>query len=436
VKDSRTDIAAEPGTEGSRVVYILRSFPRLSQTFILNELLALERLGLRLQVFPITNPREALVQHKVAEVRAPTRYLETAVRRSRWAIVREHLLVASRAPRRYLSTLAFVLRRRDLAAGYATASRFTCFVEAVYLARILGRERSNGGPPTRVHSHFAHDPTLIALLLKRLTGLPYSFTAHARDIYQVPRSALAERIGEASAVVTCCQANLDYLSELTPEAERRKLRVVNYGIDLETFRPAQHPRAGVPLVLSVGRLVEKKGFGDLIAACRVLKDRGLRFRCALYGDGPLRAELAATVTSLDLTDEVTLEGARTQQELQVLLGQAHVFALTPCVTDDGDRDGVPNALLEAMACGLPVVTTAVAGIPEVIVHGRNGMLAEPHDVPAIADHLALLLTDPPLRARLGSNARSEVVANFDREANARRLASILGWAEMGVAEAR
>jgi glycosyltransferase involved in cell wall biosynthesis len=114
-----------------------------------------------------------------------------------------------------------------------------------------------------------------------------------------------------------------------------------------------------------------------------------------------------------------------------VLEQAHVFALTPCVTDDGDRDGMPNVLLEAMACGLPVVTTAVAGIPEVVIHDQNGLLAEPHDIPAIAANLASLLTDPSLRGRLGSRARREVVRNFDRDTNARHLASVLGWEEGG-----
>jgi glycosyltransferase involved in cell wall biosynthesis len=423
-------VATGPCTNGSRVVYIVRSYPRLSQTFILNEVLALERLGLTLEIFAITDPGEALVQDGVAEVRAPTRYLEKALRRSRAAILLEHLLLAGSAPRRYLSTFAFVLRHRHLAAGYATASRFTCFIEAVYLARILRAGRRRGAePPTRVHSHFAHDPTLIALLLKRLTGIPYSFTAHARDVYQVPRPALAERINEATGVVTCCHSNLDYLRQLVPEAGRRKLRVIRYGIDLETFRPARPPEVDVPLVLSIGRLVEKKGFGDLVEACRVVKDRGLRFRCVVYGDGPLRDELVEAVTRLELTDDVTFAGARTQRELHAMLKQAHVFALTPCVTDDGDRDGVPNALLEAMACGLPVVTTAVAGIPEVVIHDQNGMLAEPRDVPAIAEHLGALLTDARGRQRLGSQARREVVANFDRGANARRLATALGWTE-------
>src|SRR5919197_4495452 len=138
---------AERERVATRVVYIVRSFPRLSQTFILNEVLALERLGWRLQIFAITNPRETLVQDGVAELRAQTRYLDTALRRSWIALLGEHLLVAAAAPGRYLRTLAFVLRRRDLAAGYATASRITCFIEAVYLTRILGREGQNGDAP-------------------------------------------------------------------------------------------------------------------------------------------------------------------------------------------------------------------------------------------------------------------------------------------------
>jgi glycosyltransferase involved in cell wall biosynthesis len=412
------------GSNGSRIVYILRSYPRLSQTFILHELLALERLGVKMEVFAITDPREALVQQGVAEVRAPIRYLETALRRSRVTIFLEHLLAAVSGPRRYLSTLVFVLRRRDLAAGYATASRFACFLEAVYLARILRRERAHGAPK-RIHSHFAHDPTLIALLLKRLTGLPYSFTTHARDLYQVPRAALAERISEATTVVTCCRSNLEYLSELAPGSGRQKLEVIRYGIDLDAFQPVQHAHNRLPLVVSIGRLVEKKGFADLVAACRLLKDRGLRFRCIVYGEGPLHEELVDAVARLDLRDEVSFAGARTQRELQAELKKADAFALTPCVTDDGDRDGVPNALLEAMACGLPVVTTAVNGIPEVVIHGLNGLMAEPHDVAAIAAHLATLQNDELLRERLGSQARQEVVANFDREANARRLAAVL-----------
>jgi glycosyltransferase involved in cell wall biosynthesis len=297
----------------------------------------------------------------------------------------------------------------------------------VYLARALRRDRGDAAVPiTHAHAHFAHDPTLIALLLKKLTDLPYSFTAHARDLYQTPPHALAERVDEASAVVTICRANVDYMRAVVPALEPEKVRLIHCGVDLQAFRPPddQAPSIPVPLILSVGRLVEKKGFSDLLAACRQLKDAGRAFHCDIYGDGPLRVELEGEVEKLGLGNEVTLAGACTQKELRRAFRRAALFALTPCVTDDGDRDGIPVAILEAMACGLPVVTTTVAGIPEAVIHGQTGLLAEPHDVPSIAEHLAALLADEPRRRRLGLQARRTVADLFDAAVVARQLAAV------------
>jgi glycosyltransferase involved in cell wall biosynthesis len=408
----------------AHVGYVLRSYPRLSQTFILNEILALERLGLDVHLFAMTNPREQLVQEDVAAVRARPHYLELACHRSRSAVFLEHLRLALAAPHRYLATLAYVLRRRDLDTGYVTTSRFCCFTEAVHMAQVL---RTKTTRVRHVHSHFAHDPTLIALLVKRLTGLTFSFTAHARDLYQTPARALAERVREATAVVTCCQANVDYLEQIASDASSGKVRLLYYGIDLDAFRPNGGHEAAqeLPLIVSVGRLVEKKGFDDLIAACATVKDAGHRFRCVIYGDGPLQEVLARAVASAGLTDSVTLAGACTHAEIRRVLAQADLFALTPVVADDGDRDGIPNALLEAMASGLPVVSTAVAGIPEAVIHDETGLLAQASDVAAIAGHLIALLTDEERRRRFGSQARQACTEHFDRERNARQLASLL-----------
>jgi glycosyltransferase involved in cell wall biosynthesis len=414
----------ETAKRATRIAYILRSYPRLSQTFILNEILALERLGLAIDVYGMTRPDDPLVQERLAEVRASSTYLDAA--RARASVLAEHVLVAASSPRRYFGALAYVTRRRDLDNGYVTRSRFACFEHAVHLARILRpKRRRRADSVQRVHSHFAHDPTLIALLLKRLTGMPYSFSAHARDLYQTPPRALAERLHEASAVVTCCRANLEYLNGLAPEADG-KLHLIHHGIDLETFRPRDEARrATCPLVVSVGRLVEKKGFLDLLQACRVVKDRGHVFRLVVYGDGPLRGDLESAALELELDSEILFAGARTQGDLLGALRQADVFALTPCVTDDGDRDGIPNALVEAMACGLPVVSTAVGGVTEVVIHDQTGLLAHPHDVPAIAGHLASLLVDPSRRQRLGRSAREAIVESFDAGENVRRLAAVL-----------
>jgi len=389
-----------------RIGYILRSYPRLSQTFILNEILALEQ--------------------------------------GRLAILSEHIRAAASGPLRYLRALRYVMRRTDLDEGYTAASRYECFLQAVYLTRLLARERRAGRSIDHVHAHFAHDPTLIAVLVQMLCGISFSFTAHARDLVEIPQRALIERIERATVMLTCSRTNIDYVNEVVPEPLRAKVRLIHHGVNLDSFHPALSstrgggedlaplpPRSGkglgdggAPLILSVGRLVEKKGFPDLIAACAQLKQAGHRFSCTIYGEGPLRVKLSALIELLDAADCVTLAGERSQQELIPIFQRAELFALAPFVADDGDRDGIPNVLVEAMACGLPVVSTAVAGIPELVRHDENGLLAPRRDVPALAGALAALLGDRERRARMGDAARKTAVEHFDLRAAAREIAAL------------
>jgi glycosyltransferase involved in cell wall biosynthesis len=436
----------------ARIGYILRSYPRLSQTFIVNEILALEQLGQNLHLFAITNPHEPIVQEQVEQVRAPVEYLEEAAKRGGLPRLAEHARAALRAPRRYVATLRYVRRRKDLDEGYTTATRYECFAQAVYLARLLDRERRAGRPIDHLHAHFAHAPTLIALLVRKLTGISFSFTAHARDLVQIPPRALIERIERATIMLTCSGTNIDYVNGVVPEPLRAKVRLIHHGVNLDGFQPLSESTKAhegtqkgdmqgdesknlrvpscdsvdqsEPLILSVGRLVEKKGFPDLIAACARLKQQGRRFRCAIYGEGPLRGELAALIEWLDVGDRVTLEGERSQQELIPIFQRADLFALAPFVTGDGDRDGIPNVLVEAMACGLPVVSAAVAGIPELVRHGENGLLVAPRDVDALAAALAALLDDQARRERMGAAARRTVVEQFDLRAAARQIAAL------------
>lgn len=412
-----------------QIGYLLRSYPRLSQTFIVNEILALEAIGVSIEIFALTDPHEKVVQMQVDQVRAPVHYLDEAMQaRSFLEALKENLEIAGLHLKGYLRSLAYVAMQREIDRGYTASNRWRCFLQAVHLIhRLRVRERQTGNKLHRLHAHFAHDPALVACLVHRITGLPFSFTAHARDLYQVPANALRDRIRQASAVITCCQANLDYLTQIASSL-RSKFLLVYHGVNLSDFQPAAGQVASldteVPVILSVGRLVEKKGFQDLLQALLFVKANGIRFRCMIYGDGPLCKPLQRWIDEHGLADEIVLNGDRTQRELIPAFQSASLFVLTPIRTEDGDRDGIPNVLLEAMAVGLPVITTSVAGIPELVEHDRNGLLYEPHDVAGISSGIIELLGNVEKSRRFGSAASKKVREQFDIAHAAMRLKTL------------
>ena len=404
------------------VIYLVRSWPRLSQTFIVNEVLALERRGVDLVIFSLVRSGELVIQPQVSEVRTAVRYLED--RKPLRQQVGEHIAVFSAGPVRYARTALFAWRRRDLAKGYATATTLGCFQYAVRVAAAIVRLRREGTAPAHLHAHFAHDPALVALLVRRLTGLPYSFTAHARDLVQIPPSSLAARAAEATALVTCCQVNADYIAATLP-ARLPSVRVIHHGVELDLFKPRPRPTVVADVqIVTVGRLVEKKGFPDLLRALGRLKASGRRITCRVYGDGPLLRPLAELRDSLGLADAVHFLGERSRETIIQALHSSDVFVLTPTVTEDGDRDGIPNVLVEAMACGLPVVSTSAGGIPELVTHSENGFLTAPGDVASIENHIATLLDSPKLRQQMGVAARRTVESGYDVNMAAERLQKI------------
>lgn len=400
----------------TRVVYIVRSWPRLSQTFVVNEVLALERRGVQLDIVSLVRSGETVVQPQVADVRARVSYFDEPMRRR----IRPHLAAFVAAPGRYVGALLLGLRRPGLAAGYGDSSALTCLAHAVRIAAGIHALR---GPsrPTHVHAHFAHDPALVGMFVAKLTGLPFSFTGHARDLYQIPARSLAARAAQATTLVTCCEANVTYIRETLPDAQV-PVEVIHHGVDLDRFTPpASRDHDGAPVLVSVGRLVEKKGFGDLLhGLARVQRDFLLR----IYGDGPLHDELVQLRDQLGLADRVDFMGGRDSDEILAALTTADAFVLTPTTTQDGDRDGIPNVLVESMACGLPVVTTTAGGITELVRHDVNGLLCEPEDVAGIARSIATVVGDAELRHRLGAAGRRTVEADYDVNTAAARLETI------------
>jgi len=294
-------------------------------------------------------------------------------------------------------------------------------LKAGYLADVVVRESC-----ALLHAHFASSPGLVALFTSRLTGVPYTLSAHAKDIYTSDPGDLRPKLREARAVITCTEYNRRHLQAHYGLQCEGKLHCVYHGVDLSQFPffGSHASEQGAPLVLSVARLVEKKGLEDLIAAAALLRRRGRRFMVEIIGEGPLRSTLQAQVRAFGLEGVIALAGARSQETVCLAYRRASVFALPCKVAGNGDRDGIPNVLLEAVASGVPVVSTPVSGIPELIESGRQGLLVEPAQPVMLADALERILSSPELSSRLAGAARARLEAHFSLDRSAARLRTL------------
>jgi glycosyltransferase involved in cell wall biosynthesis len=403
-----------PQADGNLMVgYVVSAWPRLSETFILNEVTGVERLGARLQIFTMKDSEVKPAHAKVTEVHAPVTCL--SFQRNRRAIGLANIRLFLRRPVRFWQALLRALRYRRLGV-------LRCFFQAAYLAELLSRE-----PVSYLHAHFAHDPTFVTMFTHHLTGIPYSFTAHAKDIYlKTPPELLRAEAETAQAVVTCTEYNRRYLSTQIGPTGESKLRCIYHGLDLSQFKFCSPRGLGLepPVILSVARLVEKKGLSDLILAADILRQRGRRFRVEIVGDGPLRPRLEAQVERLGLHDRVRLLGPLPHDELRRVYQRVCLFALPCVIAADGDRDGIPNALLEAMASGVPVVSTPISGIPEVINSEVEGLLVPPNSPARLANALDKLLNSAELREQLALAARAKIETCFSIERNSAQLLSL------------
>ncbi|HYE71985.1 MAG TPA: glycosyltransferase [Blastocatellia bacterium] len=417
----------------SGVAYILKGFGRTSETFITNEIFLLEKLGLRLSLFSLLR-LTGQQQHAVhSEIKTVPEYLpETSSLESEglWRWLRHNIARFSQAHARLfqkrpvtylttlLETLTFCFRYRH---SWRPEKRFIKeFLQAGYIAaRVL-----NESSVRHLHAHFAHTCTTVAMFASRLSGLPFSFTAHAKDIYLKslnPGDLLRMKINRAKFVVTCTQANHQYLSAFT---NKTPIHTIYHGLDTKQFAYTKrhHETDHNPLILSVGRFVEKKGFTYLVEACHLLKQRGYDFECQIVGggDGYLK-QVQALISELQLEDVIRIHPPVTQEELKTTLQRATLFALPCQVIESGDRDGIPNVLVEAMATGLPVISTNISGIPELIKDGVNGLLVPERNAEKLADAIERLMNDASLRESFSEAGRATVCSDFDAERNVQRL---------------
>lgn len=413
------------GSPPAKVAYVMSRFPKLTETFVLYEIDALESMGVAVEVYPLLRERQAVEQPEA----------ERWVRRARFhgflsiPVLRAQLHFLRTRPGRYLRLWAEVLRKT-----WGSANFFVGAIGILPKSVCFAYEMRSRGV-THVHAHFATHPAVAALAVHRLTGIPFSFTAHGSDLH-VERRMLDAKVEAAAFVVTVSEYNRELIVEECGEGVREKIHVIHCGVDTGIFAPPPRRAAREPFrIACVASLEEVKGHRFLVEACRILRERGVDFRCQLVGDGPLRRELGTRIVLAGLEGRVGMLGGLPRPRVAALLARSDAAVLASHPTPSGKREGIPVALMEAMASGLPVVASAISGIPELVESGRTGFLVPPGDPVALADALETLAGDRELCLRLGRAGRERVVRDFDLHLGARRLLDRILEADPGARRA-
>lgn len=412
-------------TAGRRVAFVLKGYPRLSETFIAQEIAALEKRGLDILIFSLRHPTDRRTHPVHAEIRAEAKYLPEYLHQEPRRVFRAWRRV------RHWNTYRGAFRQwlRDLWRD-PTASRARRFGQALVLACEL--------PPdvTHLHAHFLHTPASVVRYAAALRGIEWTGSAHAKDIWTTPEWELREKLESCKWLVTCTETNRNYLASLAPDG---RVELVYHGLDLDRFagpaldRPMRNGDSPTDpvVVLSVGRLVEKKGTDVLLDALAALPAT-IHWKLVHVGGGPLDGVLRRRAESLGLSDRVVWRGAMTQTELMEEYRAADIFSLASRVANDGDRDGLPNVLMEAQSQGLPCVATKVSAIPELIEHEVTGLLVDPDSPRALSVALQELIGNPARRYTLGNAGRACVAEKFGMNSNVERLAEKFGLSPQSV----
>jgi glycosyltransferase involved in cell wall biosynthesis len=397
------------------VLYLVTRFPAVTETFVVNEWLALsQRFDMRLAA--LRRSGETAVHDEAMRVLPSVRFPAALAP----ATLAANLGWLARRPRAYLSTLAAVLRGALRFSVAEAVTEAVVFVKAAAVAR----EAARGGVD-HVHAHFASHPATAAWAVHRLTGLPFSFTAHANDLFVAP-VLLERKAADARFVAAISEYNRRYLLDRCPGA---RVEIVHCGVDVE--RLPSHELDGRPPdgVLCVASLQPKKGHADLVDAIALLAERRPGVTLELVGEGPERKRIEARARDRGVEARVRLLGARPAEEVRDRLGRARAFALPSVRLPSGRMEGIPVALMEAMAAGVPVVATRLSGIPELVQDGVTGLLVEPHDPEALAAALERLLSDAQLAGQLSRNARALVERSFSLRTEAQRLGDLFEAAD-------
>jgi len=402
----------------TRVAFVLKGYPRLSETFIAQEIAALEARGLDILIVSLRHPTDKAIHPVHRQIKAERLYLpEYLYQEPRrvwrgWRAARR--LPGYRAARRQF--LADLIRDR-------TPNRVRRFGQALVLAAELPADIAH------LHAHFLHTPASVARYAAAMRGLDWTVSAHAKDIWTIPDWEKREKLADAEWAVTCTASGRLHLDAFVDGLPGGKVALCYHGLALDRFPPAPaRAESETVTILSVGRAVEKKGYDDLLAALARLP-AALPWRFIHVGGGALARALKAEAERLGLSDRIEWRGARPQPEVLAAYREADLFVLAAKIAADGDRDGLPNVLVEAQSQGLPCIATDISGIPELIEDGKTGVLVPPGDPAALAAALTELIADPGRRRALGVAGAARVRTHFDMEAGIDALAARFGLPE-------
>ena len=400
-----------------KVAYMMSRFPKITETFILYEMLAVQQQGVPVEVYPLRREKTNVVHPEAVPFVARAHFIPYISK----DILQAHLHYALRRPRAYFGTLGTLLRE-NLGSRRYLIGALGLFPKAVYFAQCMSEDGVS-----HIHAHFASHPAAAAYVIHRLTGIPYSFTAHGSDLHR-DRHMLAEKVAHAALVVPISNYNREIILQECNGRFGDKVTVIHCGVDVSVFQPrtepTPHERGQAPFsILCIGTLHEVKGQQYLIDACRTLAEQGVTVECHFAGDGPDEEALTQRAAAAGLAEQMHFHGRLTREQVVDLLHQADVVVAPSVPSSDGRREGIPVALMEAMGAGVPVIGSDLSGIPELIEDGVSGLLAPPGNVQAIAHALHRLIQQPELRHQFGQAGRQKVMQEFDLYKNAEILAS-------------
>ncbi|MCA9924245.1 MAG: glycosyltransferase [Anaerolineales bacterium] len=398
-----------------KIAYIMSKFPHLPETFILREMNQLSALGWPISLYPIINQKQSIVHPSAEQWLLQVKKVPLLSK----AIVAANGRMFFKNPWRY-GRIWLQSIIENLSSPKFLSRTLAMLPKAAYVAEMMQAEGI-----THIHAHYASHPALMAWIIHQLTGIPYSITVHAHDIF-VKFNMLPTKLKGAAAIVAISEYNRTHLQHILGDWVVPKTHIIHCGIDINSYQPAPTPpNQSTFEIINIGSLQPYKGQQYLIQACAILRDQGIPFRCRIIGEGEKRAALTKLITDLDLTEQVVLLGAQTQDAVMALLPTAHCYVQPSVITPQGKMEGIPVSIMEAFASGLPVIATELSGVPELVQPDKTGYLVPPEDAEALAKQLIYIYQNPGDAIAKAKRGRALVAQSFELKQNVEQLSDLL-----------